>query len=206
MNEAKLNKTAKIISVVFHPIFAPLYGLVLIFTVPTIYSYLSLPVKGTLFLIVLMNNIVLPLILLGFLKAKNCILSWEMESRSERVLPLFFATILYAITSYIIIKYPAPIFIKTYFIGILFVASSITVINNWWKISVHAAASGALTALALILSFRMYHVITWPLMAVIILAGLMLSARLRLNSHSPAQAWLGFLLGFIVLCVFFSLV
>ena len=210
MNEVKpidsLNKAAKIISAIFHPILIPLYGLILIFSVPTIYSYMSLPVKKSLFLVLLINNVVLPLILLVFLKAKKIILSWEMESRGERLLPLFFATIFYAITSYIIIKFPTPIFIKTYFIGIFFVAASVTVINNWWKISIHAAASGALTALALVLSFRMYHVITLPLMIVIIVAGLMLSARLKLKYHTPAQAWLGFLVGFIVLGMFFRVV
>ena len=210
MNEVKpadlLDRTAKIISVIFHPIFIPLYGLTLIFSVPTIYSYLSLPVKNLLFIMVLINNIILPLILISFLKAKKIISSWEMEDRSERMLPLFFATVLYAVTSYIIIKYPTPIFIKTYFISIVFVASVVTVINNWWKISIHSTASGALTALALILSFRMYNVIIFPLIAVVIIAGLMLSSRLRLNSHTPAQVWLGFLVGFIVLGVFYKMV
>jgi hypothetical protein len=201
-----LNKTAKIISGVFHPIFIPLYGLTLIFSTPTIYSYLSFPMKKLLFLTVLVNNVALPLILLAFLKVRNHISSWEMENRSERMLPLFLVTILYALTSYIVIKYPAPNFIKTYFIGIFFVASSITVINNWWKISIHAAASGALTALMLMLSFRMFHVVILPLMAIITAAGLTLSSRLRLNSHTPAQAWIGFLLGFVEVSVLYGVV
>ena len=192
-----LNKAAKTVSVIFLPVFMPLYGLILIFSVPTVYSYLPLPIKKMLFLIVLINNIALPLSLLVFLKVKKHILSWEMESRKERMLPLFLATILYAITSYIVIRYPVPVFIKTYFTGIFFVASSITIINNWWKISVHAVGAGVLTALMLLLSFRMYNVILLPLMAVIIAAGLILSSRLKLNSHTPAQAWFGFLVGFI---------
>jgi len=196
-----LSKAAKIISVIFHPVFMPLYGLILIFSTPTIYSYISLPAKKMLFLIVLINNIVLPLILLVILKSKKFILSWEMENRKERLLPLFFATILYAITSYVIIKYPVPIFIKTYFVGIFFVAATLTVINNWWKISIHAAASGAITALMLMLSFRMYHITILPLAVTIAVAGLILSSRLKLNSHTPAQAWFGFLLGLIVLSI-----
>ena len=194
-----LNKAAKIISFIFHPVFIPLYGLILIFFTPTVYSYIPLPVKRLLLLTVSINNIILPLILLLFLKARNHILSWEMENKRERVLPLFIATILYAITSYIIIKIPTPAFIRTYFIGIFFISSLITIINNWWKISIHAAALGALTALALMLSFWMYHSIIWPLVIIIIVAGLILSSRLKLNSHTPAQIWFGFLLGFIVI-------
>ena len=201
-----LNKAAKTISVIFHPVFMPLYGLILIFSTPTIYSYLSLPMKKLLFLTVLVNNVALPLILLAFLKVRNHISSWEMENRSERMLPLFLVTILYALTLYIVIRYPSPNFIKTYFIGIFFVALSITVINNWWKISIHATASGALTALMLILSFRMFHVILLPLMAIITVAGLILSSRLRLNSHTPAQVWIGFLLGFTELGILYMAV
>ena len=201
-----LNKAAKTISVIFHPILIPLYGLILIFSVPTIYSYLSLPVKKILILTALVNNIVLPLSLLIFLKMRNHISSWEMESRKERMLPLFFTTILYAITSYLVINYPVPNFIKTYFIGIFFVASSITVINNWWKISIHAAGAGMLTALMLMLSFQMYHIMLLPLMATITIAGLILSSRLRLNCHTPAQVWIGFLLGFIELYILYRVI
>ena len=196
-----LNVAAKAISVIFHPLLMPLYGLGLIFSTPTIYSYISLPAKKMLLLIVLINNIVMPLSLLIFLKAKKYISSWEMESRKERMFPLFFATILYAITLYVITKYPVPIFIKAFFIGIFIAASSITIINNWWKISIHAVASGALTALVLMLSFIMYHVTLLPLMAKITAAGLILSSRLKLNSHTSAQVWIGFLLGFILLCI-----
>jgi len=202
-----LNRAAKIISVIFHPLFMPLYGLILLmFSIPAVYNYFLFSINKILLLIILINNTVLPLSLLVFLKMKNQISSREVESRKERMLLLFFATILYAITSYIVIKYPVPNFIKTYFIGIFFVASSITVINNWWKISIYAAGAGMLTALMLMLSLQMYHVMILPLIAVIIAAGLILSSRLRLNSHTPAQAWIGFLLGFIELCILYRMI
>ncbi|MDR2887019.1 MAG: phosphatase PAP2 family protein [Bacteroidales bacterium] len=194
--ENSLDKTAKTASAVLHPIFIPLYGLMLVFSLPTLYGYIPFPVKKLLVIMILVNNIALPLFMLLFLKAKRHIMSWEMESRRERMLPLFFVTLLYAITSYIVIKYPTPIFIKTYFIGVFFISASITIINNWWKISIHAAGMGALTALALILSLRMYSVTALPLMAVVTLSGVVLFSRLRLNYHTPAQVWCGFLLGF----------
>ena len=210
MNETKpvdsLNTAAKIISSLFHPIFIPLYGLALIFSTPTIFGYLPFATKKLLFLIMLINNVVLLCPLMIFLRKRNQILSWEMESLRERMLPLFFATMLYAATAYIVIRHPASIFIKTYIIGIFFISSSITVINNWWKISIHAAGAGAITVLALALSFRMYQVITWPLIAVIVMAGLILASRLRLGSHSPAQVWVGFLLGFFELGILYRLV
>ena len=201
-----LSKTAKIISSLFHPVFIPLYGLMLIFLTPTIYGYLPFTAKKYLFFLILNNNVNILLLLILFLRIRNQISSWEMESKQERMMPLFLATILYAVTSYIILRYPTSVFIKAFIIGIFFISSSITVINNWWKVSIHAAGAGALTALALLLSFRMYNVIIWPLLMVIILSGLILTSRLRLGSHSSAQVWVGFLLGFIELGILYRMI
>jgi membrane-associated phospholipid phosphatase len=79
---------------------------------------------------------------------------------------------------------------------------AITIINFWWKISIHSAGSGALTALVFILSFRMYSALGWYLILVITVSGLVLSSRLRLNFHNPRQVWLGYFAGFLGLTLF----
>ena len=55
-----LNKPAKIISAVFHPLFIPVYGMVIIFSAPTLFGYLPFTVKKLLLLIVLINNVFFP--------------------------------------------------------------------------------------------------------------------------------------------------
>lgn len=110
--ELILTKTAKVISIAFHPLFMPLYGLIIIFSAPTLFGYLPANVKRILFFIVLINNVLLPISLLPYLRYRNHITSWSLENRKERMLPLFIATILYAATSYIIIRYPVPVFYK----------------------------------------------------------------------------------------------
>lgn len=194
-----IDKTARIISVAFHPVFMPVYGLLLIFWVPTLFGYLPFNVKKILLSIVLLNNVLLPLSLLPYLKYRNQITSWTMESRRERILPLFLATILYAATTYMIIRYPVPLFIKTFVVGIFFVSLALTAINLWWKISVHASACGALSAMIIILTFRMNSYLLWPLITVIVVSGFILSARLKLNAHSSAEVWAGYFLGLAVL-------
>ncbi len=192
-----LKKTAKSISVVFHPLFMPLYGLAIIFYTPTLFGYLPFNVKRILFLIVLINNILLPLSLLPYLRYRNQITSWAMDNRRERILPLFIATILYAATSYIIIRYPVPVFIKTFIMGIFIISLLITAITLWWKISVHATAVGSISALVLVLSVKMNSALLWPLLFIIFVSGLTLSARLKLNAHNPPEVWTGFSLGFV---------
>lgn len=190
---------AKIISVVFHPVFMPLYGMLIIFFSPTLYGYLPDAVKRLLLIVLLINNVFLPLTLLPYLKYRNHISSWSMDKRSERMLPLFIAAILYAATSYIIVRYPVPVFIKTFILGVFIVTLALTVINIWWKISIHATAAGALVALVFVLSLKMNSLMLWPMLAVIISAGLVLSARLKLNAHNPPEVWWGFLSGLSVM-------
>jgi hypothetical protein len=197
--DSYIDRTARIISVAFHPVFMPVYGLLLIFSVPTLFGYLPFNVKKIILSIVLLNNVLLPLSLLPYLKYRNQITSWTMESRKERILPLFLATILYAATTYMIIRYPVPLFIKTFIVGIFFVSLALTAINLWWKISVHASACGALSAMIIILTFRMNSYLLWPLITVIVVSGLILSARLKLNAHSSSEVWAGYFLGIAVL-------
>ena len=52
---------AKILSVVFHPLLMLVYGLAIIFSAPTLFGYLPVEVKKILFLIVLVNNVFLPI-------------------------------------------------------------------------------------------------------------------------------------------------
>jgi hypothetical protein len=44
------------------------------------------------------------------------------------------------------------------------------------------------------------------LLTVILASGLVLSSRLRLNSHNPSQVWLGFLTGFLGISLFILLI
>ena len=190
---------AKTVSVVFHPLFMPVYGIILIFSTPTLFGYLPGSIKKLIILIVVINNVLLPLSLMPYLRYRNYISSWKIDKRNERMIPMFIAAILYAATSYIIIRYPVPVFIKTFILGIFIISLLLTALNLWWKISLHSAAAGAIAALVLVLSVKMNSPLLWPLMLVIVSAGLVLSSRLKLNAHSPAEVWSGFFLGYFAL-------
>lgn len=195
------DKPAKIISVIFHPLFMPVYGMIIIFSAPTLFGYLPFAAKKLLFLIVLINNVLLPLSLLPFFRYRNIISTWTVEDRGERILPLIITTLLYSATSFIVFSLQIPVFLKSFILALFFISLIVTVINFWWKISIHSVAAGALTALVLILSFKMYSSLEWYLISVVLAAGLILSSRLKLNSHTPQQVWVGLLTGFFGLII-----
>jgi hypothetical protein len=194
---AIIDKLAKINSIIFHPLFIPVYGMIIIFSAPTLFGYLPFKVKKLLLFFVLINNVLLPISLLLFLRHKNLISSWIIDKRNERNMPLIVSTLLYSLTSYIIFSLPIPVFLKSFITAVFILSAIVTMINFWWKISLHSAGVGALISLVVILAFKMYAPLLWYLISVVIIAGLVLSSRLRLNTHSPLQVWVGLLTGFL---------
>ena len=198
------DKLAQIVSVVLHPLLMPVYGLLIIFTAPALYGYIPFSVKKILLFIVLINNVVMPLMLITYFRFRNVISSWTIENRSERAIPLITTSFFYLFTVYLIYKFHIPFFIKSFIICSAVLAIAVTIINFWWKISIHSAGAGALTALVMILSIRMHTPLTWLMIIVVLMAGLVMSSRLWLHSHTPWEVWSGFLLGVLGsgLCLF----
>jgi hypothetical protein len=196
---------AKIVAIVFHPLLIPVYGLTIIFSAPTLLGYLPFNVKKLLLLIMLINNVLLPISLLPFFKSRNIISSWSLSERNERNIPLIITTALYCATSYIIFRFPLPVFLKSFIFAAAFLSLMVTLINFWWKISIHSVGAGALFGLVLSLSLNMLIPLDWYLVPVILAAGLILSSRLRLNLHSPLQVWVGLFAGFFGLTLFMML-
>ena len=173
----------------------PLYGMVIIFSAPTLFGYLPFSLKKLLFLIMLVNNVLLPFSLLPFFIHRQIISSWTLSERKDRNIPLILTTLLYGTTSYIVFKFPIPFFFKSFIFATAILSLLVTVINFRWKISLHSVGAGALIAIVLILSVKMLAPMEWYLIAAIIAAGLTLSSRLMLNQHNPQQVWVGLVHG-----------
>jgi len=201
-----LEKPAKIISIIFHPLLMPVYGMAIIFSAPTLLGYLPFNVKKLLLLIILVNNVLLPLSLMPFFIHRKIINSWALNERKERNIPLIITALLYGTTSYIIFRFPIPLFLKSFIFATAILSVLVILINLFWKISLHSVGAGALVGLVFLLSLKMLTPLDWYLISAIIIAGLILSSRLRLNHHSPTQVWIGLLTGFSGLILFMVLI
>jgi hypothetical protein len=186
---------AKVITIIFHPLLMPLYGLIIVFSAPTLFGYLPFQQKKIILLIITTNNILLPLSLLPYLKWRKVISSWTLNERSERIIPMSLTSFFYFITVYIVIRFNIPLFIKAFILAASLLSFAITVVSYWWKISIHAAGAGAITSLIYILSVKMHTPLTLLLISSIIISGLILSSRLKLNTHNQKEVWIGYLAG-----------
>ncbi|MFN8240038.1 MAG: hypothetical protein U0X39_04710 [Bacteroidales bacterium] len=195
----------KFISVLFHPVFMPVYGLLVIFTAPTVFWYLPLVVKKWLFVVYMILDVIVPLSLMPFLVHRKIISSWQMENREDRILPLILLTVFYVSTSVLIHRWQIPFFLKAYTYSLPAISFVLLLVTLKWKISLHAAGAGALTALVIILSLRMSTALTWYLSGVLLLSGIILSSRLRLDAHAPSEVYTGYSTGFVVSFIFMLL-
>jgi len=194
---AKLIRVSSmILSVIFHPVFLPVYGLLIIFNAPTFLYYIPYDIKRIIFLLAMVNMTIVPLALMPFLKQRNLISSYSVETRIERVIPLGVGSMMYMITTFIFFSYQIPVLIKSFMLGASIGSFLLLVITFRWKISIHAAGMGGLLGSAMTMSVRTGANLAAFWVPLIIIAGLVMSARLTLGSHTPAQAYTGFLTGF----------
>lgn len=192
------NSVARVVTVVFHPLFMPVYGLIIIFAAPTLFYYLPPAVKRILILIVMVNNVLIPLALIPLLRYKSIISSWLMENRNDRVIPLIAVSFFYFVTSFILLRFSIPALLKAYFISVSVLALLMLIINFFYKISIHSAGAGALSGLIVALWSSMGDNLLWFMVPVLLVSGLIMTSRLKRNVHNPLQVYSGFVTGFAV--------
>ena len=151
-------------------------------------------------LVVWITTFVIPALSIVMLKFTGTIRSLHLKERRERLVPFFYITVFYGFTAYyfssqmIVSRLTEGIFILTavsIFIG--------AVITIFWKISIHGLGIGGVVGILLVLAVSIPESsIGYALFASFLVAGLVISARLRLNAHTPAQVYAGFVLGLFI--------
>jgi hypothetical protein len=188
---------ANIISVLFHPMFMPTYGILILFNSGTYLSYIPFEYKRLIFIIILVNTAIIPISLVPFYLYRKIIGNIHMESTRERVIPLLVNSILFYFAYYLLSKLNIPSLIKSYILAGAVTVFIALLISFKWKISIHMIGIGGLLGAILVISFRLVADLKLFWMALIIVAGLTGFARLRLCSHNPVQVYIGFIAGFV---------
>ncbi|MHC1731164.1 MAG: hypothetical protein AB9888_03865 [Bacteroidales bacterium] len=197
----RLKRVAEIFSVVFHPLFIPLYGLLIIYSSPTLLSFIPLQVKRMILVLVMANNVLLPIALAIVLYARGAIASLRAQGRRERVLLLTFALLMYSLTAFVLLRIQVPNLFKAYLVSIAVVTLVTLLITVKYHISMHAIGFGGLLVLVAFM-IGLYHIsMVWQLFAVVLAGGAVMSSRIYLEDHSPAEVWSGLFTGAAVMGV-----
>lgn len=204
---------SKIISVIFHPLFALMYILLFLLWVNPLLLANFTPEGRTVFIVYYtVNTVVIPIVAILLMKMLGLIGSFQMETNRERIGPMIVVFILYVWMFVNFKREPdIPLLLVSLSLGTVISTAIAFMINVVSKISLHMTGMGGLVgAVIIIFLYQQTHQITVTLssgseiiiysvpvvMIMVLLAGLVASARLFLNAHRPSEVLQGVLLGF----------
>ena len=202
------------LSIVFHPVFIPLYGLLL---------YTNIKHSSTLNLRLLENSdffklalspillfsIVFPLFSIMIMYRSKMISSFSIENRKERIPVLILCCIYYGITYYFVRSLDVAYYHSFFGLFLSFLTGGILIsllsllITARWKISLHGIGIGALAGGMLAFTQELQPMtnlgdIISINIILLLLVGIIGTYRLILKAHNINQVIAGSLLGLII--------
>lgn len=195
MNEKKLMRMAKFLSVVLSPFYAPLWIILGLFS----FSYLRmLPLGYKAFMLgmIYIFTVLIPRTGINIFRVFNKWTHWQLSLREHRHLPYILTVISYTTCLVLMTHIKAAMFFKGIVIAALVTQLICVVINAWWKISTHMVGMGGLVGALIAFSYLLYFNPAIPVCILILLSGALGTSRIILRQHTVAQVFVGFAVGF----------
>jgi hypothetical protein len=194
------NFLARLISYVFHPLLMATYlFLLLAFTLPS--ALLPVPASRHLIFIgmLFVVTFALPVINLGIFKIFGTIKSYHMVERKERIIPFVLISVIYLIITWLFYS-KSKMSLSDNFLKLMIIIDLLvivaTVVTLFFKVSVHSIAIWGIIGIVLPLNkVSEINSLFYPTIVLILIAGIVMSARLKLNAHNPREVMIGGALG-----------
>ncbi len=190
---------AKIISYVFQPLVMPLITVLLAFNIdPYLASYFPAEAKNAVYSVIGLNTFIVPTLLILYLKRLKIISSIDVEIRRERFIPFLVTLVLYITTYVLIRRSPLPDMLYSMVAAAIMAMILAFLITLAWKISIHMTGIGGVVgAMCALFELHMFFPVG-ILSGLILLGGLIGTARMVLKVHTIEQVICGSILGFSV--------
>lgn len=186
---------AKIISYIFHPLFVPVYVGWFFIYVLRLFPQITEWDETKLLISFAVNYTVLPLVTILLAKGLGFIDSVYLKTQKDRIIPYVATGVFYFWIWYVFKNqgFPKPVVM---FSLAIFLASSLGLtLNSFLKISMHAISAGVVLALFLLLGFYMGENLGYYVSIVLLLTGLVCTARLVNQDHEPREVYAGLAVG-----------
>ena len=204
MNKFTVNRfltgVANTLSTALSPLLMPTYGVFVVMWA-SVLCLLPYGTRVAVLLVCMGITCILPLIFLSVLRHFGLVKDLRVEQREERLLPYLFTALCYGIAAYYLYYCHSPLWFVMFMVGSAVTVLLMALINLKWQISAHMAGIGGVVALIYQIHVQGLSAfdLLWLLCIVIIVAGILGSARLALKRHNLWQVIAGVVVGF--LCV-----
>lgn len=200
-----LDILAKALGIGLYPLWMPTYGMMLYMLAvcklsgPIHRLYVAFAIGGTFFF-----TAFVPLMMILFLIHRGQVHNIHISNPDERTTPYIYSITCYGFWCYFLhsIMHIGPYFLCVA-IGATIALGMVTLVNLRWKISAHLTGLGGLIGGVLAYYFQTGQDIYYPLIITLLIVALLLMfARIYLREHTPLQVIAGLLLG--ILLTFFT--
>lgn len=195
-----MNALARILSVLFHPLLMATYLFTLLaLALPSALSPLKPGSHFTFIVLIFIVTFILPVTNMGIFKAFGTIHSFAMKTRKERILPFIFITLIYVVVTFLF-YYKVKIGLSDNFLKLMIIIDLLVIVSTiatfFFKVSVHSVGIWGLIGITMLLT-KISEVPTlfYAAIALIVLAGFVMSSRLWLQAHSSREVMWGAVLG-----------
>lgn len=191
---------ARLISIVFHPLFMPTYFFSLLaLTLPQLLEPIVPTLQRKFILFVFLVTAILPLLNVGIFKVFGTIGSFAMPYRRERLLPFVFISLIYVVVTYLFHLH-ARMNLNDNFLKFMVIIDLLvifaTLATFFFKVSVHSVSVWGLIGILVPLNkITEVNSIFYPTVGLIALAGFIMAARLETGAHNPREVMWGAVLG-----------
>ncbi len=190
-------RIAKVISIIFHPLLIPTYLIAVLINLNVFFA-LMIPdeAKWKIIILVLITSAIFPLIILYGMYRLKLVKSLLIDSREERLYPYIATSIFFFVSCYMIWQINiSPVYYYC-LLGASILAVLTLLINIFWKISAHTVSMGGVLGILIGLQTVLLIDIMWLIVIIILISGIVGFARLRAGTHTQAQIYTGYILGF----------
>lgn len=190
---------ASVISYILHPVFLPTaMAAAICWLNLSAFAGITTHTKWYWLSIIAYLTIFFPLITLLIAWKLKFVESIYLKTQRDRIIPLI-AVMIYYFWVYQVFKrhFHAPLMLNVLFLGSFWGIILLFIGNIFFKISMHTTAAGGMIGIMLILMFTGQVNFLIPFLIVLLIAGLIGTARMILNAHTPLEIWLGYFAGLV---------
>jgi hypothetical protein len=191
-----IRMAAQLISVVFHPLFIPVYLSYFLIYINPIFPSFSAGDKMILLIRFAVMYTVFPLATVLLAKALGFIQSIFLRTQRDRIIPYVACGLYYFWMWYVLrnqLQFPKEVVVLT--LAIFLASSGGLLANSYFKVSMHAISVGVMLTYMVLLGFILAVPFGFFIAVALLVTGAVCTARLVHSDHYPIEVYAGLAIG-----------
>lgn len=190
--------TARVVSVVFHPLFIPVYISAFVLYQTPVFPGFAPADKLLLLLRFLVMYTLFPLVTVLLAKGLGFIESIYLRTFKDRIIPYVACGLYYFWMWYVLKNQPEfPREMVSLALAIFLASSGGLVMNSYLKVSMHAISLGVMITFVYLLALALDANLGFYISVATLITGVVSTARLVNSDHHPVEVYMGLAIGIL---------